>query len=273
MSEFKESVPPGHFYSALPSIEDIREFYSKDAEETIPGITIETRKQIDLLEQLKEYYPPDFPDEKTEDCKYYYKNGLYSYTDAIILQCMLRHFKPNRVIEVGSGFSSAIMLETNEKYMNNEMKLVFADPYQWRLNELVPKEELEQLVIPERLQDMDLSLFDMLNTNDILFIDSTHVSKINSDVNKIFFEVLPRLKPGVIIHFHDIFWPFIYPPDWLVGGRAWNEVYLLRSFLQYNDSFELLLFSDFIHKTTEWFSENMPLTLKSTGGNIWLRRI
>ena len=109
--------------------------------------------------------------------------------------------------------------------------------------------------------------------NDILFIDSTHVSKLGSDVNRIFFEILPTLQPGVLIHFHDIFWPFEYPSDWVKKGFAWNEAYILRAFLEFNDSFEIIFFASFLHTHHHaWFQENMPLWLKNSGGNIWLRR-
>lgn len=81
-----------------------------------------------------------------------------------------------------------------------------------------------------------------------MFVDSTHVSKTGSDVNYLFFEIIPRLNPGVIIHLHDIFYPFEYPHKWLKQGMVWNELFLLRSFLQYNDNYEILYFQNMIEK-------------------------
>jgi predicted O-methyltransferase YrrM len=269
----KESVPAGHFYSVIPSELDVNEFYKRFPETEIFGVNLNPENQILLLEKLKLYYPADFPDEKQKEYRYYFKNGLYSYTDGIILQCMIRYLKPHRIIEIGFGFSSAIMLDINQKYFNNTIELRFIDPYINRLKLLVSEQELNGLIILKKLQEIDLDIFNTLVENDILFIDSTHVSKINSDVNKIFFEILPKLNPGVIIHFHDIFWAFVYPENWVRNGRAWNETYILRAFLQYNDSFEIILFSDYIHKMTDWFAKNMPLTLNVTGGNIWLKKI
>ena len=116
-------------------------------------------------------------------------------------------------------------------------------------------------------------MFAQLQENDILFIDSTHVSKLNSDVNRIIFNILPALKKGVLIHFHDIFWPFEYPKTWVKEGRAWNEAYLLRAFLEYNTDFEILFFSHYTHLfNREWIAANMPLFLNNLGGNIWLRK-
>jgi len=129
-------------------------------------------------------------------------------------------------------------------------------------------------MLPSRLQDVDASEFEALRANDILFIDSTHVSKINSDVNRIFFEILPRLSPGVHIHFHDISYPFEYPKEWVYEGRAWNEAYMLRTFLQYNTAFRIVLMNTFMERYHEsFFQERMPLCLKNIGGSIWIRKM
>ena len=108
----------------------------------------------------------------------------------------------------------------------------------------------------------------------MLFVDSTHVSKVGSDVNGILFEILPSLSKGVLVHCHDIFWPFEYPKEWIREGRAWNEAYVLRAFLQFKDTFEILFFADYLHKyERSWMKTNMPPYPRNTGGNIWIRRI
>ncbi|RDU64023.1 hypothetical protein CQA44_05000 [Helicobacter sp. MIT 14-3879] len=107
----------------------------------------------------------------------------------------------------------------------------------------------------------------------MLFVDSTHISKINSDVNKIFFEILPRLKSGVYVHFHDIFYPFTYPKEWLRDKNSWNETYLLRAFLTFNNHFEIVFFNTALyHLYPQEFIKALPLSQKNTGGSIWLRR-
>ena len=107
----------------------------------------------------------------------------------------------------------------------------------------------------------------------ILFVDSTHVAKVGSDVNHLFSEVLPILKPGVLVHIHDIFYPFEYPKSWIYEGRNWSEVYLLRAFLQFNECFKIVLFNTFLeHFHRDFFLRNMPLCLKNEGGSIWLKR-
>ena len=107
----------------------------------------------------------------------------------------------------------------------------------------------------------------------MLFIDSTHVAKVGSDVTTLFFDVLPTLKPGVLVHIHDVLWPFEYPRSWYLQGRSWNEAYLLRAFLQYNEEFEILLFNSFLgtHYAGD-VAEILPLCAKNPGGSLWLRR-
>src|SRR5262249_23749926 len=125
----------------------------------------------------------------------------------------------------------------------------------------------------QMLQDVPLSLFEELGPNDVLFIDSTHVSKIGSDVNHLFFQVLPALRSGVWIHFHDIYYPFEYPREWIYERRAWQEAYLLRAFLQYNSAFSIQFFTTFLETFyTHLFQNDMPLCLVQTGGSIWLRK-
>jgi len=107
-----------------------------------------------------------------------------------------------------------------------------------------------------------------------LFVDSSHVSKIGSDVNRIVFDILPILKPGVLVHFHDVLWPFEYPLQWIMEGKAWNEAYLLRAFLQYNSHFEIVLLNSFVGNVFKEFMEaNMPTFLKEPGGSLWLRKV
>ena len=107
----------------------------------------------------------------------------------------------------------------------------------------------------------------------MLFVDSSHVSKMGSEVNHIVFDVLPALNQGVLVHFHDVFWPFEYPKDWLlVLGRAWNETYLLRAFLQYNDAFEIVLFTSYLAKRHTSAVEYLaPRLLEDGASSLWLR--
>lgn len=129
-------------------------------------------------------------------------------------------------------------------------------------------------MIQSRLQDLNDELFLSLSEGDILFIDSSHVSKINSDVNYSFFSILPKLKKGVMIHFHDIFYPFEYPKEWIYEGRAWNEVYVLRAFLQYNDTFRIRFFNIYFAKFhLDKLVKDMNLCINNTDASIWIEKV
>ena len=96
---------------------------------------------------------------------------------------------------------------------------------------------------------------------------------MGSDVNYLFFEILPVLEPGVIVHVHDVLWPFEYPRTWVLEGRAWNEAYLLRAFLQYNSTFEVMLFNAWIGQAArDLAAELMPEFLVNPGGSFWMRK-
>lgn len=268
---------PGHYYSPIISIDNIKErednIWNKFETDGIEGINLNTQSQIELIKRnLSKFYNEMlFKSDKQENVRYYFENDFYSYTDGIILYSMIRHFKPKRIIEIGSGFSSAVMLDTNEFHFNNEINLTFIEPYPDRLKSLMSENDKKQNKIIEiDSQLVELGYFDKLEAGDILFIDSTHVSKTGSDVNYILFEILPRLRKGVLIHFHDIFYPFEYPKEWVFQGRNWNEDYILRAFLLYNNKFEILLFSDYIHKHHKEAFADMPLTYKNYGGNMWI---
>jgi hypothetical protein len=188
---------------------------------------------------------------------------------------MLRWLRPRRLIEIGSGFTSALTLDTNQRFLDNRLACTFIEPYPELLRTLLQEgDEQRVTIIPTRLQDVELPVFDTLEAGDVLFIDSTHVAKVNSDVNRLFFEILPRLAPGTFVHIHDVFAGFEYPLDWLREGRAWNEQYVLRAFLQFNDRFRIRLFGNYIiTRHAEWFREHMPLCLKNPGGAFWMEKI
>lgn len=279
--KYKTDHEPGHFYSPIVSTVKVKEREKEiffRGGKTISGIDLNEDGQLKLLNLLQENYKTvPFQFDKSEDLRYYFDNTYYCYSDAIFLHLMIRFHKPKNIIEVGSGFSSAVMLDTNELFADNQIKITFIEPYPDRLHSLLKQSDLDRIKILEKgVEEIDLSLFDKLESNDILFIDSTHVSKTGSDVNKIIFEILPRLKKDVLVHFHDIFYPFEYPKEWVLdwNGFGWNESYLLKAFLMYNKEFEIVMFNTYLenfHK--EWFEKNMPNCLKNEGGSLWIKKI
>jgi Methyltransferase domain len=247
----KEPVPvkyaPGHYYSTLPSRRDIEE----QARVEIVGIDLRLNEQLALLETLS-IVDPTGP-------RYNAENSWFPPSDAGLYQAIVRHYQPSRVIEVGCGWSTAALYDAGAA-----QHVTLIEPHPDRLRQLLSPEDLTRCeLIESRLQEVPLSTFQALDSDDVLFVDSTHVAKLGSDVNRIIFEILPALASGVIVHFHDVFYPFEYPNNWVREGRGWNEAYLLRAFLEYNEAFEILLWGHMLRILGHF---------AGTGGSIWLRK-
>ncbi|MFL9915129.1 class I SAM-dependent methyltransferase [Paraburkholderia fungorum] len=272
-------VPPGHYYSPIPSLDEVRRIEGKLFDLTMrdmPGIDFREEQQLALLEKFGDQFYAEMPfkEHKTDGLRYYFENPMFSYADGISLYSMIRHLQPRRIVEIGSGFSSAVMLDTNDLFFDGQIKTTFIEPNNERLLSLLTgKDKSTSNIVKALAQDVELSVFSELQENDILFIDSSHVSKIGSDVNRIIFEILPSLATGVYVHFHDIFLPCEYPPQWIYEGRAWNEAYVLRAFLQYNSAFEIVLMNSYMGRFHETlFQEKMPFFMKNTGGSFWIKK-
>jgi predicted O-methyltransferase YrrM len=273
--------PPGHYYSPLPDYAGLDRAIA-NPESELPGIDLNSAGQADLLRSLAAFVPDQpFPEQPTPGVRYYFENAFFTYPDALVLYAMLRHMQPRRVVEVGSGFSSAVMLDTRDRFLDPDIPFTFIDPEPGRLGSLLRPADRERCtILSSRVQDVGLEPFQTLEANDILFVDSSHVTKVGSDVNHIVFKVLPALRPGVLIHIHDIFWPFEYPAKWFNEGRAWNEAYLVRAFLQHSSAFEVVLFVSYLeqHHST-LLAALMPLARKRAitnpavgGSSLWLRK-
>jgi len=274
------SVPPSP-YTSSPLITQ-EELEAQEAEifkpfpHSLPGIDLNEAEQLELLTAFAGYYKDlPFSAEKQEGLRYFFENPMYSYSDAICLYCMIRHVKPQRIIEVGCGYSSCAALDTNELFFDNNIRCTFIDPYtDVLLRYMKPGDQGRHEIIPTRVQEVALEKFQALAANDILFIDSSHVCKVNSDVNFLLFSVLPSLKTGVYVHFHDVFYPFEYPRQWIYERWPFTEDYLLRAFLQYNRDFKIVFFNTFLeHFHEERFRREMPLCLQNPGGSIWLQKV
>ena len=271
-------APPGHFYSPLPSLDEIREreqeiFFTLPA--SIPGVEVCAEAQLRLFEELAGFYAEmPFQAEKQEGLRYWFDNRSYPQGDAVFLYSMLRRFRPRRVVEVGSGFSSCVILDTNERFLDNAAECTFIDPYPAALFSLLkPADRHRVNVVADKVQRVPDALFAALEPDDFLIIDSSHVSKVGSDVNDILFRILPLLHPGVHVHFHDVSYPLEYPREWIYKGVAWTEVYLLHAFLQYNQVFEIELYTCYLYNFhNALLRERMPRAVENFGGSMWLRR-
>ncbi|KAB1075347.1 class I SAM-dependent methyltransferase [Methylobacterium planeticum] len=272
-------VPLGHYYSPIVDVSQPSLLRHLQHQEKTPllDVNIDYSEMQKLFTSLSNRFTKiNFPFEADNDFRYYFHNDFYGYGDALVLSAMLQHFLPKKVIEVGSGFSSAVILDTIDKAgMTLSPICTFIEPHPHRLNSLLRESDVDRVnIINSGIQAVDLSLFETLNANDILFLDTTHVSRTGSDVNHEIFEILPRLKDGVIVHFHDAFANFEYPYQWVVkDNRSWNELYLLRAFLMNNESYQILFFNDAFAKLfPERVLEASPLMAKNAGGGLWMRK-
>jgi hypothetical protein len=272
--------PNGHYYSPVHKLEDL-DSYPKVVKRSkgkfvkdIPGFS--EKQMLKNFNRIKKYFKDfDYPEREDDKNRFFIRNDSYPITDALILFGMLKDMKPKRIIEIGSGYTSALMIDVNERFFKNRINITFVEPYpdllQSRMNE---EDKKRYKIISKGVQDVPLKLFSTLEKGDILFIDSTHVSKFNSDVNYELFDILPIIKPGVVIHFHDVFDGFEYPMQWLKDGWAWNEDYLLRAYLMGNDSYEVLLMNDYLtHRHGELLTKSFPRLPNNNGGSLWIKKI
>lgn len=276
------SYPNGHFYSPVVDVGEVRAREASlwpTAHEVI-GIDFGTDYQLRVLRDwfprfISDYdYPEHAPAGDADLDRFYTGNSQFSLLDARALFVLMRAWRPDRIIEVGSGYSSLLMADVNARFLEGSCEITCIEPY--------PRPFLRRGVpglarlLEQRVQDVPLSTFSALQAGDVLFIDSSHVSKTGSDVNYLFFEVLPRLQAGVRIHIHDIFLPNEYPRSWVVDeNRSWNEQYLVRALLMYSSGFVVRFGSSFAF--TRYPDEvRKALALEPGaafgGGSLWIER-
>jgi hypothetical protein len=263
--------------SPLPAYEELRsrseELFSRDVN-SVSGIDLRCEAQLQLIANLAQYDTDfDWPSSSTPGLRYYKDNNWFAEADAFTLYAVLRHLQPARLIEIGSGFSSALMLDTRDRFLQRPLQLTFVEPEPVRLRQLLRPDDCKTMEIIEGIvQRVPVARFRELQAGDVLFIDSSHVSRIGSDVNFLLFDVLPALAPGVVVHFHDIFWPFEYPKEWLMKGWAWNETYVVRAFLQHNSAFEVMLFGSYLVERHAEKLAKVPRLLRNPS-SLWLRKV
>lgn len=271
-------VPPGHFYSPIVDTALAAPLFDPGTTRSEPAaIEIDDGVHLANWARLLPYLRSQpFGDEKTPGLRYFFNNPAFAHSDGCVLHAMLRYFRPQRLVEAGSGYSSACAIDTIDRFLGGAVDVTFIEPDPQLLQELIGQERLERCtVVPHDVQAADTRIFEALEAGDILFIDSTHVMKTGSDVCHELFDILPRLKPGVLVHFHDVFWPFEYPEKWVVQeNRSWNELYGLRAFLMYNKAFRIEFFSDYFFQNFRPLIEaESPTMLKHSGGSLWLSKV
>lgn len=267
-------VPPGHHYSPIVDPSDpyaLRAMQSEAHPRVTPAeLGISEKEMTRWLRLIIPYYQKhEFPEKQTSGRRYWYDNPNFPLADAVALMAFMGSCRPRRYIELGCGYSSLAAADVAV-----DVEMTFIDPKPKRFVDLRDKLQVGEL-LEAYCQDVPLTRFEALDEGDILFIDSSHVAKTGSDVVYYLFHILPALRPGVIVHIHDIFWPFEYPEAWITGyNRSWNEAYLLRAFLQFNHNFKVLFMSDWAWKCHRGImQQHMPDCVTHRGASLWMERM
>jgi Methyltransferase domain len=244
------NLTPNHFYWPIP---DFRELDSRNwqALSRMVGLELHLDDQLERLRSLIACYRDEmhFPEAPCEDpTEFHVNNGFFETVDAEVAYSMVRHYKPRRMIEVGGGnstrLSASAMLRNAEEGFPGKLFTIEPHP------DPVLRAGIPGLtrLIQRPVQQIPLEFFDRLSDGDILFLDSSHVVAVGSDVLYEYLEILPRLRPGVIVHVHDVFLPADYPRKFVMHNLCfWAEQYVLQAFLTFNPCFEVLWSSSAVH--------------------------
>jgi predicted O-methyltransferase YrrM len=275
-------ITPNHYYQPIPDTSKLNaNLWSRPSE--LPGVDMNVGAQIALLETVSERYCTEydrFPAQATEvPFEFHFDQMMFRMVDAEILYCFVRHYRPSRIIEIGSGFSTLVAASACRKNLDEGHKthLTCIEPHPTQLLRAgVPG--LDRLIERplEEVLENERSIFSKLGENDILFIDSSHVLRIGNDVHCEYLDLLPRVNPGVLIHVHDIFLPLEYPRQWVMEEfRFWTEQYLLQAFLTFNSAFSVIWAGCYMHlmhgdKLRKAFRTYDPATVLP--GSFWMQR-
>jgi hypothetical protein len=235
-------VQPYRYDSAIPTRFDINVERLR-TKRNLPGLKWDESRFVKLAGQLATYTRElsHIPLERTVDCEFWFRNGAYGDGDAASLYGMIRHFKPRRIIEVGCGFSSRVMAMACRKNREegHPVECLHIEPYP---PANLPVDKLPGALLVKKIEEVPLRTFTELETGDFLFIDTSHVLKTQGDCCYEYLEIVPSLRPGVMVHVHDVFTPYDYPEEWIFEKLfPFNEQYALECLLSNNPKIEILL--------------------------------
>jgi predicted O-methyltransferase YrrM len=265
-----------HYYEPLFDERHLK--LALDRDRFLPGIDWNDQAQLNLLRRFNfQNELAAIPDRKGADLSFYYNNPSLCSADAEYLYCMVRHFRPSRIIEIGSGYSTLMVLKAIADIRMGipeyRAEQICIEPYEAPWLEKTGVRVIRQLV-----EDVHQDLFKSLGENDFLFIDSSHMIRPQGDVLVEFLEILPTLQKGVIIHVHDIYSPKDYPKKLLVDDVIfWNEQYILEAFLSCNQEFEIIGAVNYLksHYPQELYAK-LPVLEKMKDqlpGSFWMRKV
>ena len=266
-----------HYYEPLFNPAYLRQPLHQDRE--LPGLDFNTEEQLELLKKF-EYQDElkELPRNRGGALEYYYDNDAFESGDAEFLYSVIRHFKPQRILEIGSGSSTLLAARGTQANRRDDPSYtcdhICIEPYEaeWL-------ERLDVTTVREPVERLDKALFSRLEKNDILFIDSSHMIRPQGDVLFEYLEILPILQSGVLVHIHDIFTPKDYIAEWICQDvRFWNEQYLLEAFLSFNTEFKIIGALNFLkHHYPNELASCCPVLAEQMDarepGSFWMVRV
>jgi Methyltransferase domain len=223
-----------NYYSPVPAWGDLSdEVFTRRS--SLTGIPYDEDAHVRFLQRLKPYLAEFEP-----PSGYVWDNGMYERIESDVLYAMVRHVRPKRIIELGSGYSTLIIADAVRRNESDESPCKYSvfDPF---ARNFVRARATELDLREDSAADVPLEVFRELGESDILFVDTTHTVKLGSEVNYIILDVLPTLAQGVFVHIHDVFLPYEYPRGFFEHRNYWAEQYLLQAFLTNNQSWEVAL--------------------------------
>lgn len=271
IQEHKINITPANFYSDVPLVDDILNSfeYQKINEEVYNSRIFDKGNVQDFIKNILSYADEFNPQvDKGNENSFYWKNPAFSYADAMAYYCIIRHYKPNKILEIGSGFSTIVANEALLKN-NNGGGLILIEPYPKDF--LYNLEAVEQ-IIKKFVQDIPSDeLISLIETVDIWFIDSTHTVKIGSDCLYIYLKIMPEIKKNILVHTHDVYLPFGMPQKKALDLHIyWTEQYLLYAYMLDNPKIKVLFGSFYAKKCLSEYSQKlMNGKYGDGGGSIW----
>lgn len=272
-------LEPLDYYSPLNRLQFLEENEDLWNSRSVPlDIDWRVDHQLDVAREVSQYIVEltDIPDHADSGSDFYWQNNFWNSADAIVQYGLLRSRKPAKLIEVGCGFSSLLAARALRKNLaeNSERttEVTLVEPY--------PRHELLEKLPPDWrrvetiLQRCPLEWFERLGPGDVLFYDGSHCCHTASDVNWFFFQVLPRVREGVLIHIHDIFFPKDYPRQWLLERlQSWNEQFVLQAFLMHNSAYRIEIANAFIaHQREAEIRELYGSIQPFWGASFWMMK-
>jgi len=266
------SIVPSNFYSNIPSIKDVMESFEYRGDGYLydqHGL-FNKEGMLNILSMLNKYskeFNPATKGSETDCRKFFWENSQFSFSDAMAYYAFVRAYKPNRIFEIGSGFSTLVAIDAINKNKIGEITCI--EPF--------PRNFLESLdvkLIRKKVQDISVDeLIAPIENGDFLFIDSTHTVKLGSDCLKIYLDLIPRIKKNIFIHVHDIFLPYAMPKSWATDLHIyWTEQYLLLAFLIDNPKIEIMFGSKY-HEEKNYAALNCFMGGKWApgGSSFWFK--